>query len=149
MPSLRKCSIERLLVVLHLGCVAVATFSVMRMLGAPRQLSSIAADNPDWLVEIRQDGLVIGLRFAHPDGARFVSRRLYEAGVWALCRLCPDSLPLLIQGLESPSILRRRASARVLCYLGLEARPASKAMEKALDDDDPVGDSRYTLPIPP
>ncbi|MBL7500447.1 aspartate aminotransferase family protein [Frankia sp. CNm7] len=47
-------------------------------------LGAIAADNPDWLVEIRQDGLVIGLRFGHPQGARFVSRRLYEHGIWAI-----------------------------------------------------------------
>ncbi len=61
-----------------------------------------------------------------------------EAGVWALCRLCPDSLPLLVQGLQSPNVGRRRASARTLCYLGPEARPASKALEKALGDDDPL-----------
>nr|MDT0664711.1 aminotransferase class III-fold pyridoxal phosphate-dependent enzyme [Micromonospora sp. DSM 115978] len=47
-------------------------------------LAAIAAQAPDWLVEIRQDGLVIGLRFDHPEGARFVSRRLYDNGVWAI-----------------------------------------------------------------
>jgi putrescine aminotransferase len=34
--------------------------------------------------EIRQNGLVIGLGFDHPQGARFVSRALYERGVWAI-----------------------------------------------------------------
>ncbi|MCB8882857.1 aspartate aminotransferase family protein [Acidisoma cellulosilytica] len=34
--------------------------------------------------EIRQNGLVIGLGFDHPTGARFVSRALYERGIWAI-----------------------------------------------------------------
>ncbi|HTR16370.1 MAG TPA: aminotransferase class III-fold pyridoxal phosphate-dependent enzyme [Acetobacteraceae bacterium] len=34
--------------------------------------------------EIRQNGLIIGLGFDHPEGARFVSRALYENGVWAI-----------------------------------------------------------------
>jgi len=41
-------------------------------------------DNPDWFVGIRQDGLVIGLEFEHPQGAMIVSRHLYEHGVWAI-----------------------------------------------------------------
>jgi len=33
---------------------------------------------------VRQDGLVMGLEFAHPEGAKFVMRRLYSRGVWAI-----------------------------------------------------------------
>jgi acetylornithine/succinyldiaminopimelate/putrescine aminotransferase len=47
-------------------------------------LEQIRADNPDWFVDIRQDGLVIGLEFDHPRGAMTVSRHLYEHGVWAI-----------------------------------------------------------------
>jgi acetylornithine/succinyldiaminopimelate/putrescine aminotransferase len=47
-------------------------------------LARIQALYPDWFVGIRQDGLVMGLEFAHPQGARFVMKRLYEAGVWAI-----------------------------------------------------------------
>ena len=39
---------------------------------------------PDWFTGIRQDGLVMGLEFAHPRGAQLVMKRLYEAGVWAI-----------------------------------------------------------------
>lgn len=47
-------------------------------------LARIKADNPDWFVGIRQAGVVIGLEFAHPEGAKFVMRELYENGVWAI-----------------------------------------------------------------
>jgi acetylornithine/succinyldiaminopimelate/putrescine aminotransferase len=49
-----------------------------------RGLERIQDRYPDWLTGIRQDGLVIGLEFADPHGARFVMRRLYEFGVWAI-----------------------------------------------------------------
>ena len=39
---------------------------------------------PDWFTGIRQDGLVMGLEFDHPQGAKFVMKRLYENGVWAI-----------------------------------------------------------------
>jgi acetylornithine/succinyldiaminopimelate/putrescine aminotransferase len=38
----------------------------------------------DWFVGIRQNGLVMGLEFAHPRGSQFVMKRLYENGVWAI-----------------------------------------------------------------
>src|ERR1700739_4332610 len=47
-------------------------------------LARIAGLYPDWFTGIRQDGLVMGLEFAHPQGAQLVMRRLYEAGVWAI-----------------------------------------------------------------
>ena len=47
-------------------------------------LAAIRAEFPDWLIGIRKAGLVIGLEFAHPEGAKYVMRRLYEAGVWAI-----------------------------------------------------------------
>ena len=39
---------------------------------------------PDWLVEIRQQGLIFGLRFAHPQGGMLMSKALYECGLWAM-----------------------------------------------------------------
>jgi acetylornithine/succinyldiaminopimelate/putrescine aminotransferase len=39
---------------------------------------------PDWFVGIRQNGVVLGLEFAHPRGATYVMRHLYEGGVWAI-----------------------------------------------------------------
>ena len=47
-------------------------------------LSKIQAQYPDWFTGIRQDGLVMGLEFGHPQGAKFVMKRLYENGVWAI-----------------------------------------------------------------
>jgi acetylornithine/succinyldiaminopimelate/putrescine aminotransferase len=47
-------------------------------------LGRIQAACPDWFTGIRQDGLVMGLEFGHPQGAKFVMKRLYENGVWAI-----------------------------------------------------------------
>jgi acetylornithine/succinyldiaminopimelate/putrescine aminotransferase len=47
-------------------------------------LAEIRQRYPDWLVGIRQNGLVIGLEFDHPEGAKLVMRQLYEHGVWAI-----------------------------------------------------------------
>ena len=47
-------------------------------------LSRIQAQYPDWFTNVRQDGLVMGLEFAHSQGAKFVMKRLYEHGVWAI-----------------------------------------------------------------
>jgi acetylornithine/succinyldiaminopimelate/putrescine aminotransferase len=44
----------------------------------------IQSDYPDWFVGIRQNGVVFGLEFNHPDGAKYVMRELYENGVWAI-----------------------------------------------------------------
>jgi len=47
-------------------------------------LAQIASTYPDWFIGIRQHGVVIGLEFDHPQGAKFVMKRLYENGVWAI-----------------------------------------------------------------
>jgi acetylornithine/succinyldiaminopimelate/putrescine aminotransferase len=47
-------------------------------------LARIQAACPDWFTGIRQDGLVMGLEFGHPQGAKLVMKRLYENGVWAI-----------------------------------------------------------------
>jgi acetylornithine/succinyldiaminopimelate/putrescine aminotransferase len=47
-------------------------------------LRRIQSDYPDWFVGIRQTGVVIGLEFDHPEGAKFVMRELYDNGVWAI-----------------------------------------------------------------
>ena len=45
---------------------------------------AIQEQNPDWFVGIRQNGVVLGLEFDHPEGAKYVMRELYELGVWAI-----------------------------------------------------------------
>ncbi|GLW05652.1 aminotransferase [Microtetraspora sp. NBRC 13810] len=49
-----------------------------------RGLERIQRDNPGWFTGIRQNGLVIGLEFDHPEGAKHVMRQLYANGVWAI-----------------------------------------------------------------
>jgi len=47
-------------------------------------LRRIQDQYPGWFAEIRQNGVILGLRFDHPEGAKFVMRQLYELGVWAI-----------------------------------------------------------------
>jgi len=49
-----------------------------------RGLRAIQELYPDWFVGIRQDGVVMGLEFDHPEGAKVVMKHLYENGVWAI-----------------------------------------------------------------
>jgi acetylornithine/succinyldiaminopimelate/putrescine aminotransferase len=59
--------------------------SVHRIAGAvARGLGAIRADHPGWFTGIRQNGVVLGLEFGHPEGAKHVMRELYETGVWAI-----------------------------------------------------------------
>ena len=51
---------------------------------SPRAWPESRPTTPDWFVGIRQNGVVIGLEFDHPEGAKFVMRELYENGVWAI-----------------------------------------------------------------
>ena len=47
-------------------------------------LDEIQALYPDFFAGIRQHGVVMGLEFNHPEGAKPVMRRLYQNGVWAI-----------------------------------------------------------------
>lgn len=49
-----------------------------------RGLRAIQELYPDWLVGIRQDGVVMGLEFDHPQGGKLVMKHLYGHGVWAI-----------------------------------------------------------------
>jgi len=49
-----------------------------------RGLRAIQSAYPEWLIGIRQNGLVMGLEFAHPQGAKYVMKHLYDTGVWAI-----------------------------------------------------------------
>jgi TPP-dependent pyruvate/acetoin dehydrogenase alpha subunit len=48
------------------------------------RVAAVQATYPDWFVGIRQNGVILGLEFAHPQGAKYVMRHLYENGVWAI-----------------------------------------------------------------
>ncbi|WP_232059764.1 hypothetical protein [Kyrpidia spormannii] len=55
-------------------------------------LKTIRSWNDDFFIGIRQLGLVMGLEFNHPEGAKYVMRSLYENGVWAMYSMLDPSV---------------------------------------------------------
>lgn len=47
-------------------------------------LDQIMALYPDFFIGVRQHGVVMGLEFNHPEGAKPVMKHLYQNGVWAI-----------------------------------------------------------------
>jgi len=79
-------------------------------------LDEIRALAPEWLVGIRQNGLVMGLELSRPDGAKLLMKHLYENGVWAIfSTLDPSVLQFKPGLLLSPTmvddIIERLAAA--------------------------------------
>ncbi len=79
----------------ELGCVVA--HRVMEMLHRPEVTANVHAvtaffrdamaermDRYDFFTGVRQRGVVMGLEFDHPEGAVYVSRALYEHGIWAI-----------------------------------------------------------------
>jgi len=80
----------------ELGCVV--GHKVMEMLQRPETIANVhavtdffreamaemMARHGDIFTGVRQRGVILGLEFNHPEGAVFVSRALYEHGVWAI-----------------------------------------------------------------
>jgi len=62
---------------------------------------------PDFFIGIRQHGVVMGLEFNHPEGAKPVMKHLYENGVWAIfSTLDPRVLQFKPGILMSPELTR-------------------------------------------
>jgi acetylornithine/succinyldiaminopimelate/putrescine aminotransferase len=89
-------------------------------------LAQIAERQP-YLVEIRQAGLVIGLRVDHPNGAVYLQQELYDRGVWAIASGFDQSVLQFKPGLLLDDALADTVLER------LEA-----ALERAKDVDRPV-----------
>lgn len=71
--------------VLEISTRESVTENVRRMSDYFReQLQQIRDESGGFFTEIRQRGLVMGLKFDHPQGAVFVSNALYRNGVWAI-----------------------------------------------------------------
>ena len=102
-------------------------------------LDQIRAKYPDWFTGVRQDGLVMGLEFAHPEGAKFVMRRLYAHGVWAIFatldpRVLQYKAGLLLTGRPARRSWRRprRPSARpAMKHFSRETPPGTRASQEA------------------
>jgi acetylornithine/succinyldiaminopimelate/putrescine aminotransferase len=85
---------------------------------------------PDWFVGIRQDGVVMGLEFDHPQGAKFVMKHLYENGVWAIfSTLDPRVLQFKPGILVTPELVDEVLDRTEVCIgkARAEARAAGKA----------------------
>jgi acetylornithine/succinyldiaminopimelate/putrescine aminotransferase len=121
----------------ELGCVAA--IKTLEIVGRPEVRSSahylsaligaglrrIQSDYPDWLVGIRQNGLVIGLEFDHPEGAKIVMRELYENGVWAIFSTLDPRVLQFKPGLLLPGDLAEDVLDRLDVAVG-RARAAAR-----------------------
>jgi acetylornithine/succinyldiaminopimelate/putrescine aminotransferase len=79
-------------------------------------LNNIMETYPDFFIEIRQHGVIMGLVFNDDQGAKPVMRHLYENGVWAIfSTLDPSVLQfkpgLLLTQSDAEEVLRRMAIA--------------------------------------
>ncbi|NQV46412.1 MAG: aspartate aminotransferase family protein [Rhodospirillaceae bacterium] len=75
-------------------------------------LDEIQAMYPDFFSGIRQNGVIMGLEFNHPEGAKLVMRRIYENGVWAIFstldpRVLQFKLGILMTQSLTEDVLRR------------------------------------------
>ncbi|HUR42869.1 MAG TPA: aspartate aminotransferase family protein [Aestuariivirga sp.] len=80
----------------ELGCIVA--HKVIEMLQRPELVANVESvaefmakgmhdmmqRHGDIFTGVRQKGVILGLEFNHPEGAVFVSRALYEHGVWAI-----------------------------------------------------------------
>jgi len=115
----------------ELGChVALKVFEILERPGVLENvramaerlgqgLRDIAARQP-FLSEVRQNGLVIGLKFAHELGGPMMTAACYEAGLWAffagfdrsVLQFKPD---ILVDGEACDELLERLEQAVTLC----------------------------------
>jgi putrescine aminotransferase len=79
------------------------------------ELAGIQDEQP-YLCEVRQSGLIIGLRVDHPDGAVYLQQELFERGVWAIASGFDQSVlqfkpGLLLDDADLDLVLERLADA--------------------------------------
>ncbi len=79
------------------------------------ELARISESQP-YLAEVRQSGLIIGLRMDHPDGAVYMQQELFERGVWAIASGFDQAVlqfkpGLLLDDADVDLILERLADA--------------------------------------
>ena len=84
-------------------------------------------DRQPYLVEVRQSGLVIGLRVDHPDGAIYLQQELFELGVWAIASGFDQSVLQFKPGLLLDDALADTVLERL-----------ETALDRAKDVDRPV-----------
>ncbi len=76
----------------ELGCRVASTVLDMTAVAMPdlpiqrwtEGFAHLQAKYPQWVVEIRQTGLIMGVRFAHEVGGMLMTKLLFDQGVWAM-----------------------------------------------------------------
>jgi acetylornithine/succinyldiaminopimelate/putrescine aminotransferase len=84
-------------------------------------LEQIQALYPDFFIGIRQNGLVMGLEFNHPEGAKPVMKHLYRNGVWAIFSTLDPRVLQFKPGILIGQKLAEELLARVEVAIGLAA----------------------------
>ena len=115
-----------------------------------RELARVRALYPDFFVGVRQNGVIMGLEFDHPEGAKFVMRRLYENGVWAIFSQldprvlqwkpgllkteaeCREIVEILDQSIEREAELRTQEGVDRARAAGLDAEGSALESEAAV-----------------
>jgi putrescine aminotransferase len=113
--------------VLEITTRPAVTERIQQLIGEIGRGLSELRDRQPYLVEVRQSGLVIGLRVDHPNGAVFLQQELYELGVWAIASGFDQSVLQFKPGLLLDDALVASVLER------LEA-----ALARARDTDRPV-----------
>lgn len=76
-------------------------------------LADIRRRHGDFFTGVRQRGVIMGLEFGHPEGAKFISRALYDAGVWAIFSTLDPSVLQFKAGLLMSKELRDETLERL------------------------------------
>ncbi len=82
-------------------------------------LDEIQALYPDFFIGIRQHGVVMGLEFNHPEGAKPVMKHLYENGVWAIFSTLDPSVLQFKPGILMTQDISEDLLRRVEVAIGL------------------------------
>jgi acetylornithine/succinyldiaminopimelate/putrescine aminotransferase len=110
------CEVAR--TVLEITTRAEVVEHVQHLIGRLQQeLAAIQRGEP-YLSEVRQSGLIVGLRVDHPDGAVYLQQELFERGVWAIASGFDQSVlqfkpGLLLEDSDLDLILERLLEALV------------------------------------
>lgn len=82
-------------------------------------LDDIQAMYPDFFIGIRQHGVILGLEFNDPEGAKPVMRHLYENGVWAIFSTLDPSVLQFKPGILMTQSISEDLLRRVEIAIGL------------------------------
>lgn len=85
-------------------------------------LDEIRALYPDFFIGIRQNGVIMGLEFNDPEGAKPVMRHLYENGVWAIFSTLDPSVLQFKPGILMTQETCEEVLRRVEVAVGLAQR---------------------------